>query len=143
MAKKNQEQLEKLQDAATRFKKIKAQDPGDNEIFSEELDSITLKLLNKMHEVVSQKFSKPSKRPQTKTEMPEHRGTSTTIKVNEKEVELGSPIKGRVKKKATTGVAPTCLFLKCIFSTAKRAFKGRKAALFLSSRLSCRCSTVV
>jgi len=24
------------------------------------------------------------------------------------------------KKKATTGVAPTCLFLKCIFSTVKR-----------------------
>jgi hypothetical protein len=42
-----------------------------------------------MHKVVSQKFSKLSKRPQTKTEMPEHRGTSTTIKVNEKEVELG------------------------------------------------------
>ena len=85
MAKKNQEQLAKLQDAATRFKKIRAQDPGDNEIFSEELDSITLKLLNKMHEVISQKFTKPSKRPQTRTEMPDHRGTSTTTKVNEKD----------------------------------------------------------
>jgi hypothetical protein len=84
MAKKNQEHLEKLQDAVTRFKKLQAQNPGENEIFSEELDSIILKLLNKMHEVISQKFSKPSKRPQNKPEMPGHRGTSTTLKVNGK-----------------------------------------------------------
>lgn len=88
MPKKNQEQLEKLQDAVTRFKNLKAHDPGDNEIFSEELDSITLKLLNKMHEVISQKFSKPSKRPQNKPEIPEHRGASTTIKVNERDGKL-------------------------------------------------------
>ena len=85
MAKKNQEQLEKLQDAITRFKNLRAQDPGDNEIFSRELDSLILRLLNKEHEVISQKFMKPSKRPQTKTEIPEHRGTSTALKVNEKD----------------------------------------------------------
>jgi hypothetical protein len=85
MPKKNQEQLEKLQDAVSRFKKVKEQDPGDNEIFSKYLDSATLKLLNKMHEVVSQKFTKPSKSLQTKTEKPELIGTSTIVKVNEKD----------------------------------------------------------
>ena len=84
MPKKNQEQLEKLQDAISRFKKIKEQDPGNNEIFSEYLASAILKLLNKMHEVISQKFMKHSKRPQTKTVIPEQIGTSTMVKVNEK-----------------------------------------------------------
>jgi hypothetical protein len=46
------------------------------------LDSAILKVLNKMHAVVSQKFTKPSKRPQTKTQVPEHIGTSMTVKVD-------------------------------------------------------------
>jgi hypothetical protein len=85
MAKKNQDYLVKLLDAVTKFNKIDEQDPGDNEIFSEELDSVILKLLNKEHEAVSQIFVKPSKRSQNKPEMPEHKGTSTTVKVNEKD----------------------------------------------------------
>lgn len=66
-------------------KKIKERDPGDNEIFSEELDSATLILLNKMHEIVSQKFMKSSRKPQTKTEVPEHMGTSITARVDKKD----------------------------------------------------------
>jgi hypothetical protein len=84
MAKKNQGQLEKLNDAVNRFKRIKAQDPGDNEVFSEELNSLIARLVDKEHDMNTQKFSKPSKKPQTKTEIPEHRGTSTTLTVNEK-----------------------------------------------------------
>jgi hypothetical protein len=82
MPKKDHEHLQMLIDAVSRFKKIKERDPGDNEIFSEYLDSAILKVLNKMHAVVSQKFTKPSKRPQTKTQVPEHIGTSMTVKVD-------------------------------------------------------------
>ena len=85
MAKKNQEQLDKLQDAVTRFKKIMTQEPGDNKIFSQELDSVILRLLNKMHEVISQKFSGPPKGQRTKPGISEPKGASATIKVSEKD----------------------------------------------------------
>jgi hypothetical protein len=68
----------------SRFKKIQEQDPGDNEIFSKELGSATQKLQDKEHKALEQKFTKPSKRPQNKPEMPMHRGTSTSLKVNGK-----------------------------------------------------------
>jgi hypothetical protein len=61
MAKKDYEFLEKLCDAVTRFKKIKAQDPGDNEIFSEELSSIIIRLHDREHVELNQKFEKAVK----------------------------------------------------------------------------------
>ena len=88
MPKKDHEHLQMLIDAVSRFKKIQEQDPGDNDIFSKELGSATQKLQDKEHDAVTQKFAKPSKRQQTKTEVSEHVRTSITGRVDKKDEKL-------------------------------------------------------
>ena len=88
MPKKDHEHLQMLIDAVSRFKKIQEQDPGDNDIFSKELDSATQKLQDKEHEAVTQKFTKSSKRLQTKTEVSEHVRTSITGRIDKKNEKL-------------------------------------------------------
>ena len=84
MARKNQNYLEMLHDSINRLKGIKEQDPGDNENFSNTIESMIGELLEKEHEELSKKFVKTAKRPPAKTSMPESKSNSVTQKGTDK-----------------------------------------------------------
>ena len=72
MPKKNLENLQQVHDALDRFKKIKVQDPGDNEIFSKTVEMAISELSKKENQEVD-KILKPIKKGSlTKPNMPEN-----------------------------------------------------------------------
>lgn len=82
MAKKNHERLIKIHEALNRFKKIKEQDPGDNEIFTESVNLEMQRLFNEEHKEITRLFEQPKKPNKPKMEISENPNTSLGSKGN-------------------------------------------------------------
>ena len=71
MAKKKQSYSDMVHDSIRRFKKIKDQDPGDNEVFTRTINAVIQELFEKNQDDWEKRNAKPQKR--SKTSVPEFR----------------------------------------------------------------------